>query len=168
MISKLNRFAPLGIICFWALLTFGAYFAFNEFFKPVPQVITSSGDLVITRSRDGHFYADGAINGSPVRFLLDTGASLVVVSEPFAKSVGLLSGEPTTFKTANGDLAGYIAKDAVVTVGTLSVSSLRVGVGLRGLEGTAGKEKQGALLGQNFLSKFDVMMGKDQMTLRKR
>jgi aspartyl protease family protein len=168
MISQLNRFAPLGIICFWALLTLGAYFAFNEFFKPVPQVISGSGDLVITRSRDGHFYADGTINGSPVRFLLDTGASLVVVSEPFAKSVGLLSGEPTTFKTTNGDLAGYIAKDATVSVGTLSVSRLRVGVGLRGLDGDSGSAMRGALLGQNFLSKFDVTMGKDQMTLRKR
>ena len=162
MISQLKRLAPMGIICFWALLTLGAYFAFNEFFKPVPQLITSSGDLVLTRSRDGHFYADGAVNGAPVRFLVDTGASLVVVNENLARTVGLNSGEPTVFRTANGELQGYIAPNATVALGTLSISNSGVGGGL------AGHSEREALLGQNFLSKFDVTIGKDQMTLRKR
>jgi aspartyl protease family protein len=166
MISKLNRLAPLGIICFWALLTLGAYFAFNEFFKPVPQVITSSGDLLLTRARDGHFYAEGAVNGTPVRFLVDTGATLVVVNEKLARSVGLTAGEPTVFRTANGALQGYIASNATVAVGTLSISNMRVGVGLA-LGSSHGSERE-ALLGQNFLSKFDVVIRQDQMTLRMR
>ena len=162
MISASNRLAPLGIVTFWLLLMAGVYLGFGHFMKPKPQVITSTGDLVIERSRDGHFYADGVINGAKVRFLMDTGASLVVVSEPFAKSIGLNAGEPTTFHTANGTLSGYIAPKAAISVGPLSISDIRVGVGLRGLaDGTA-------LLGQNFLSKFDVTIGKDQMTIKKR
>jgi len=166
MISKSNRLAPLGIVTFWLLLMAAMYFGLNHFMKPKPQVITSSGDLVLTRERDGHFYADGSINGAKVRFLLDTGASLVVVGEQFAKSVGLTSGEPTTFQTANGNLAGYVAPNADVAVGSLRVSSIRVGVGLV-MEGS-GTNSSTVLLGQNFLSKFDVTIGKDEMILRKR
>jgi aspartyl protease family protein len=166
VISKSNRLAPLGIVTFWLLLMAVMYFGFNYFMKPTPQVITSSGDLVLSRERDGHFYADGTINGAKVRFLVDTGASLIAVSEPFAKSVGLLSGEPTTFHTANGSRAGYVAANADVVVGSLRVSSLRVGVGLV-VEGNS-TDAPTVLLGQNFLSKFDVTIGKDEMTLHKR
>lgn len=138
------------------------YVGFNYVMQPTQQVVSSTGDLVLTRARDGHFYADGTLNGSNVRFLVDTGASLVVVSAPFAKSIGLTAGEPTTFHTANGSLSGYIAPKAAISVGPLSISDIRVGVGLRGLaDGTA-------LLGQNFLSKFDVTIGKDQMVIKKR
>lgn len=162
MISTSNRLAPLGIVAFWLLLMAVLYFGFSHFMKPTKQVVSSTGDLVLTRARDGHFYADGTLNGAHVRFLVDTGASLVVVSEPFAKSIGLTAGEPTTFNTANGSLPGYIAPRAAITVGSLSISQLRVGVGLRGLaDGTA-------LLGQNFLSKFDVTIGKDKMTIKQR
>ena len=167
MISTSNRLAPLGIIAFWLLLMAGMYFGFHHFMKPTPQVVSSTGDLVLTRARDGHFYADGTINGAKVRFLVDTGASLVVVSEPFAKSVGLSTGEPASFHTANGTRPGYIAPNAAVSVGSLSVSSLRVGVGLD-LGANAEHAVQTALLGQNFLAKFDVTIGKDQMTLRRR
>jgi aspartyl protease family protein len=166
MVTLQNRLAPLGIICFWALLTWGAYFAFSEFFKPIPQVISTSGDLILTRSKDGHFYAQGTVNGAAVRFLVDTGASLVVVDETLARSVGLTYGEPTVFRTANGSLQGYIAPNATVTVGSLSISNMRVGVGLR--VGSEGHGEREALLGQNFLSKFDVTMSQDQLTLRKR
>jgi aspartyl protease family protein len=166
MISKSNRLAPLGIVAFWLLLMTALYFGFNHVMKPTPQLITSTGDLVLTRERDGHFYADGTINGAKVRFLVDTGASLIAVSEPFAKSVGLTSGEPTTFQTANGSRPGYVAPNADVAVGSLRVSSLRVGVGLV-MDGNS-TEVPTVLLGQNFLSKFDVAIGKDAMVLRKR
>ncbi|MDI9334374.1 MAG: TIGR02281 family clan AA aspartic protease [Cytophagales bacterium] len=166
MVSTFNRLAPLGVVTFWLALMVGVYFGFNHFMKPKPQVITSTGDLVIERSRDGHFYADGAINGARVRFLVDTGASLVAVSESFAKNVGLSTGEPTTFHTANGSRAGYIAPSAEVSVGSMFISSIRVGVGLTGHD--AKGEPPTALLGQNFLSKFDVTIGKDQMTIKQR
>ena len=56
--------------------------------------------------KDGHFYASGSINGRPVNFLVDTRATLVTVSETFAREAGLSSGIPTVFRTANGDLQG--------------------------------------------------------------
>jgi aspartyl protease family protein len=137
------------------------YLGFKQYEKP-KTVISANGDLVIKRARDGHFYVAGEVNGKPVKFLVDTGASLVGVSEKFAQKAGLTGGEPTVFRTANGELAGRIIANVPITVGPIAVSGIRVGVGLEG------HEVSDALLGQNFLSKFDVLLRQDQMILRKR
>lgn len=154
------KWGPFGIVVFWAVVMGLLYLLMTHYLKPKPVTITASGDLVIARSRDGHFYAAGSVNGRPVRFLVDTGASLVTVSEPFARAAGIVGGMPTTFRTANGDLAGRIVSDVPVSLGPIDISGVRVGVGLVG--GDAGD----ALLGQSFLSKFDITLTKEHMTLR--
>ena len=150
------------IVLFWLAIAGALYLAASLYLKPKPQIITASGDLVLPRDRDGHFYAVGSVNGQSVRFLVDTGASLVTVSEQFAGTVGLTGGVPTFFKTANGDLPGRIVPEATVEVGPLAVSDLRVGVGF------LGQTSSNALLGQNFLSKFDISLDHEQMILHKR
>ena len=161
VVSRGNRWAPLGIVIFWLAIMAALYFGFKQYEKP-KTVISANGDLVIKRAHDGHFYVTGQINGKPVKFLVDTGASLVGVSEKFAQKSGLTGGEPTVFRTANGELAGRIIANVPISVGPIAVSGIRVGVGLEG------HEVSDALLGQNFLSKFDVLLNQDQMILRKR
>ncbi len=161
-ISKGLKWAPLGMVLVWLVVMAALYFAINYFQKPKPLVISASGDLIIPRARDGHFYATGSVNGKPVNFLVDTGATLVGVSEKFANGAGLSSGEPTVFRTANGNLPGRIVSGVPIRVGPISVSSVRVGVGLEG------HDISDALLGQNFLSKFEITLEKEQMILRKR
>lgn len=156
------RWGPAGIAAFWLACMGLLYLAMNHYLQPKPVVVTAAGDLVITRSRDGHFYAQGTVGGQPVRFLVDTGATLVVVSEKFAHSAGLAGGRPMTFRTANGELPGRVVADVPVAVGPVAVSAVQVGVGLAG--GDAGD----ALLGQSFLSRFDIVLSRDQMVLRKR
>ncbi len=162
MISLSNRLAPLIIIAFWLVVMAMVYTGITHFSKAKPQVVSSLGELVLTRERDGHFYADGDVNGQSVRFLVDTGASLVVIDQALANRAGLDTGEPMIFNTANGQLKGYAAPNAVVRIGPLTISNIRVGVGLN-----AGFGAQ-ALLGQNFLSKFDVSISGQEMILRKR
>ena len=161
VVSRGNKWAPLGIVLFWLAIMAALYFGFKQYEKP-KMVISANGDVVIKRARDGHFYVAGHVNGKPVKFLVDTGASLVGVSEKFAQKAGLVGGEPTVFRTANGELAGRIVANVPINVGPITVSAIRVGVGLEGHEVTD------ALLGQNFLSKFDVLLRQDQMILRKR
>ena len=161
VVSRGNRWAPLGIVVFWLAVMGALYLGFKQYEKP-KTVISANGDLVIKRARDGHFYVAGQVNGKPVKFLVDTGASLVGVSEKFAQKAGLTGGEPTVFRTANGELAGRIIANVPIDVGPIAVSGIRVGVGLEG------HEINDALLGQNFLSKFDVLLRQDQMILRKR
>jgi aspartyl protease family protein len=156
------KMAPLGIIVFWMVVIASLYVAMNHYLQPRQAVISSNGDLVIPRSRDGHFYATGAVNGHPVNFLVDTGASLVTVSHQFARKASIPRGEPTVFKTANGELSGSVVSGVEVSVGPMVVIRVRLGVGLEG------QDEDAALLGQSFLSKFDVMLQKKQMILRPR
>lgn len=156
------RWGLLVITTFWLLVLGTLYAVMHQYLKPKPVTITASGALVIPQSRDGHFYATGSVNGKPVTFMVDTGASLVTVSAPFAHSAGMGVGAPTVFKTANGDLQGRIVPDVPVTLGPIQVSGVRVGVGL------VGGAVDEALLGQSFLSKFNITLSEDQMTLRPR
>lgn len=161
-IPKSLKWAPFWIVVFWAVIMSGLYVAMNQYLKPKPLVVSASGDLVIPRARDGHFYASGSVNGKPASFLVDTGASLVTVSEKFAREAGMSKGVPAVFHTANGDMPGRIVADVPVTLGPIAVSGVRIAVGF------VGREASDALLGQSFLSKFEIILQKDQMTLRKR
>jgi aspartyl protease family protein len=156
------KWGPLGIVVFWMVVMGGLYLAMTHYLKPKPVTVSATGNLIIPRDRDGHFYAVGAINGQPITFLVDTGASLVTVSEALAQSAGLGRGVPTVFQTANGTLNGRIVNDVTVTLGPLTVSGLRVGVGL------VGGVQDKALLGQGFLARFDITLSKDQMMLKAR
>jgi aspartyl protease family protein len=161
VLSKGSKWTSFGILVFWLTIMTALYFGVKQFERP-KAVISANGDLVIQRARDGHFYVEGLVNGSSVKFLVDTGASLVGVSDKFAQQAGLTGGEVTTFNTAKGEMQGRIIANVPIEVGSIAVSGLRVGVGLEG------GEFNDALLGQNFLSKFDVLLRQDQMILRKR
>lgn len=161
-ISRGLKWGPLGIVVFWLAVMSLLYMAMNHYLKPKPLTVSASGDLVIPRARDGHFYAAGSVNGKRANFLVDTGASLVTVSEKFAREAGIAAGEATVFQTANGDMRGRIVPDVPVGLGPIAVSGVRVGVGF------VGHDVDDALLGQSFLSKFEIVLQKDQMTLRKK
>ncbi|MBV5298694.1 MAG: TIGR02281 family clan AA aspartic protease [Rhodoferax sp.] len=161
-LSRGLKWAPLGIVMFWLVVMGLLYALMTHYLQPRPVRISANGDLVIPRARNGHFYAAGSVNGKPVSFMVDTGASMVTVSETFARQAGISGGVATVFKTANGDLAGRIVADVPVTLGPIRVSGVRLAVGL------VGGEPDDALLGQGFLSKFEVILSKDQMILRPR
>ena len=146
----------------WLAIMGGGYLVAQRFLAAPQVTVTAQGDLRIPRARNGHFMVQGTVNGRPVEFLVDTGASSVVVSEAFAREAGLQGGTPTTFQTANGLLQGRTVRNVPVTVGPLSVSGTTVGVGLSG----PGADR--ALLGQSFLSRFDVSISAQEMVIRKR
>lgn len=154
------RWAPLGIVAFWLVVMAALYGLMTLVLKPPAVTVSANGDLSILRARDGHFYANGTVNGHPVRFLVDTGATTVVVSEAVAQAAGLSGGQATVFRTANGNLPGRVVGNVQVGVGPVQVSGLRVGVGL------VGGDSDRALLGQNFLSRFNITLSGDEMVLR--
>ena len=147
------RWGPLVILLFWLVVMGALYAVMRQVLKPPPLTVSVSGELVIPRARDGHFYARGQVHGQPVTFL-------VVVSQEFARTAGMAPGEATTFRTASGELQGRIVKGVTVSVGPASVSGTRVGVGL------VGPDPSVALLGQSFLSRFEIMLSGDNMVLR--
>jgi aspartyl protease family protein len=156
------RWGPFWIVMFWLLVMGVLYMAMSHYLKPGQLVVTATGELVIPRAKDGHFYAQGFVNGKSANFMVDTGATLVTVSDQFAREAGLAWGETAVFQTANGEITGRVVAGVPVTVGPTGVSGVKVAVGF------VGYGNDSALLGQSFLSKFDVILQKDQMILRKR
>ncbi len=148
------------------LIFFGAMYLFLDA-KMQPQIATvtsldmARGEVVIQRSRDGHYYVGGAINGQPLTFMVDTGASTVVVSADLAVKIGLPRGVPTQFNTAGGMVWGETVSDQAVVAGGIQLKGLSVGVVMQKMD-----QRDSALLGQNFLRYIDVIQSGDQMVLR--
>lgn len=152
----------IGMALFWLAALAVMYVAMERYLQPASAVVTAEGSLLLQRHRDGHFYADGSINGQPVRFMVDTGASSIAVTDALAQRAGLAGGEVVQFRTANGTRMGRLVRAQSITVGPLQARNLTVGTGY------TGSSEQDALLGQNFLRQFDVLMRSDVMELRPR
>ncbi len=153
-----------------ALLVWGAiaamlvvgYWLWNEGPEPPPAALSVSGEtIILSRARDGHFHAELAVNGTPVRFMVDTGATVIVLSRKDAAAAGI---DPDSLlylgraRTANGTvrtapvrldslaLAGRVDRDVPATVsdGDLGIS----------------------LLGMSFLDRFSrIEIAGDEMRL---
>jgi aspartyl protease family protein len=152
----------IPMMIFWCVVMGLLYLLMTHYLKPKQAQVQANGDLVIKRSPDGHFYTPGLVNGQEAIFMVDTGASLVSVSEAFAQKAHLSGGMPTTFQSANGEHPGRVVDGVEVAIGPVRVGPVKVGVGLH-----MGDDNE-ALLGQSFLSKFDITMNKNQMVLRAR
>lgn len=150
----------LGFAAFWLLIAAVGYVAIDAVIAPkVARAVATDerGTVVIDRSYDQHFYVAGSINDHPVTFMVDTGASVVSVSEELARQIGLPPGAPAVFDTFGGRIAGRIVPEASVRAGGIRVDGIRVGVGATG---------QQALLGQNFLNKLELSQTGERMILR--
>ncbi|RRD55765.1 TIGR02281 family clan AA aspartic protease [Comamonadaceae bacterium OH2545_COT-014] len=163
--STLRR-STLALLAFWLLVAglLWAGFSWHEARQraALQPYAASDGALVIPRSPDGHFYVAGEINHQPVRFLVDTGASGVAISEAVARAAQLPPGHPITLQTANGEREGRIVHGVPVRAGHLAHNRTSVTVGLR----TGAPDA--ALLGQSFLRHFDVRISHGEMALRPR
>jgi aspartyl protease family protein len=142
------------------VLVFGAiylYFDARQKSGIAIAIESTHGEVQIPRSRDGHYYVKGAINGHPVTFMVDTGASSVSIDQDTARSARLPHGTPSRFETAGGAIIGEIVADQAVLAGGIAVEGISIAVGTHG---------KIALLGQNFLRKVEMVQSGDTMTLR--
>jgi aspartyl protease family protein len=162
-VQRTVRRGAWGITAFWLLLLGLLFFGFDHFEQRRVAAYQAheggAGELVIPRGRDGHFYVDGQVNGQAVSFLVDTGASSVTVSEALAQRAGLQGGQSVTFQTANGTLPGRVLRQVPVRVGHLALPGVTVAVGM------VGKPPEIALLGQSFLSRYDIQILQHEMRL---
>ena len=125
---------------------------------------TAAGEkeVVLTRGSTGHFFADATVNDhGPVEFIVDTGASIVALSVPDAKALGV-EVDPSQFMVvgegAGGPVRGQEVILASVDVGGIKVEHVKAVV----LEGS-----NMSLLGQTFLTHVDhVDMSGDYLSLR--
>lgn len=118
--------------------------------------------LVLNADGQGHFFTTGVINGVSVRFLVDTGASMISLGASDARRMGLdfNRGQKGLSQTANGQ----------VVVSKIQLDSVRVGgVTLHQVDAVIHQTDMPiALLGMSFLNRMEMLRDGNTMTLKKR
>lgn len=116
-------------------------------------------EVVLQRNKFGHYVTDGQINGRPVTFMLDTGATGVAISEAMASYLGLQRGRAFPTQTANGMSTSYAVTLDQVNVGAIELNDVPAGI-------TPGLQTEEILLGMSFLKHIEFTQRGDTLTLR--
>jgi aspartyl protease family protein len=155
------RRVPVGktlkMVLAWVLIFAAGFaiFALREDFKALGSRLwaavtgsnvqeTQNGELRIAMAEDGHFWVDAELNGRPVRFLIDSGATVTTVGPGTAEQAGVqASGGRTLVDTANG----------IAQVDRGSADLLKVGpIERRNFSLFIAREDATNVIGMNFLS----------------
>jgi aspartyl protease family protein len=139
----------------WALIFIGALAAVGLWQDVRPrlapaQIIRGDGVIEVDRDQSGHFSLTALVNGAPVAFLIDTGASNVVLSLKDAERAGI-NVDDLTFtgraQTANGTVRTAPVKIDTLSLGGIQDDRVRAYV-------TDG-DLFGSLLGMDYLRRYD-------------
>lgn len=111
----------------------------------------------------GHFITTVYINGAPVKFLVDTGATMLTLGNSEAKRLGInyLKGQRTVVMTANGPAQVYLVKVDGIKLGSITINNVDTLV-------AEGDQVSIGLLGMSFLNHFEMRRDSDSLTLTKR
>ena len=117
---------------------------------------------ILKDSRNAGYFVDGLINGQPVRFLVDTGATSVAMSEVQAGRLGILhrvEGKRIGVGTAAGSAIGHRVTLRSVSLGGVRLNDIEAVV----IEGDSPRR---VLLGMNVLSHFEMDQRENLLILR--
>lgn len=123
----------------------------------------SSAVAIITADGRGQFFTSGEVNGNSMRFLVDTGASSVVLPRSFAVRAGVALG--------NAQSVGVSTANGRVRAGKVMLNTVRVGgVTANMVEAIVMEDAQlpVALLGMSFLKRTTMKNEGDRLTLSQR
>jgi aspartyl protease family protein len=122
------------------------------------------GNVTLYPDRGGHFFVDGLVNGTNVRFMVDTGATVVAMSSAVANRIGIdyrKHGRPGMASTPAGYVNTYNVTLSAVQVGGITLHNVAGSV----IEGSHPRE---ALLGMSFLGHLDMKRDGEKMELSER
>ncbi len=156
----------MAIACIIGLALLTYYFNGVEERKRNPNtapdslVYANQVEVPLQQNRQGHYVVTGTINGKRVEFLLDTGATEVVIPEPIAQKLGLPYGQRGRAMTANG----------AITVYDTHIDDLMIGeIHLKDIDASINPSMRGAiLLGMSALRQIEFVQQGNTLTLRQR
>nr|WP_319948708.1 TIGR02281 family clan AA aspartic protease [uncultured Shimia sp.] len=140
----------------WVLIFLGVIVAIGmwgdirDTVRPTQAVFSDEGRIEIPRSQDGHYRLTLTINGKPILFVVDTGASQVVLSKADAAKAGLDLENLVYYGralTANGEVRTAPVTLKEVKIGTLTDRNVAAQVN--------GGELDQSLLGMSYLQRFE-------------
>ncbi|TVU90202.1 MULTISPECIES: retropepsin-like aspartic protease family protein [Halomonadaceae] len=160
-----QRGSIVMMLLFWVLLmavgTWWIHGGLEKMMRPnanIVHTLPAGEPVTLQRNRAGHFEAPGRINGTPVTFLLDTGATYVAVPSELADELGLQPGRSAWFNTANGRVEGTLTELAEVSLGGLKVQNVQGSI-------SPGMERDTVLLGMSFLNLLSIEIQAGEMVL---
>lgn len=118
--------------------------------------------IVLHASSHGHFRTPGQINGRTVDFLVDTGASVVSISQSQADAIGLKyqDGTRIVLSTANGQVVGWQTRLDRVRLGSVEIFGIEAMV--------SPSSMPYVLLGNSYLTRFQMTRTNDELVLEQR
>lgn len=126
-----------------------------------PESNTENGvtEVVLQRNRGGHYVASGLINDEEAVFLLDTGATDVVVSQDLAERAGLEAGAMQYAMTANGRISVRATRLDRLKLGNIELRDVSASIN----PSMGGRQ---VLLGMSALGQVEFSQQGEQLTLR--
>lgn len=119
--------------------------------------------IILTADSRGHFVTTGVVNGVSLQFMVDTGATSVVLPSADARRAGIsyLAGGRVLTQTANGVVPVYTVKLDTLRVGDITVNNVDAAV-------IEGEKLPFALLGMSFLNRMEMRRDGGTLTLIRR
>lgn len=117
-----QQLAIWGLIFLGVIAGYGLWEDIRHTVMPQQAVLSDTGQITVPRARDGHYYLSLEVNGTPITFLVDTGASEIVLTQNDAKRLGIDIAALNYFgraMTANGEV-----RTARVTLETVALDSI--------------------------------------------
>lgn len=134
---------------------------FNPNQRPSTQALQNGGfELALQRNRQGHYVMSGDISGEPAIFLLDTGATDVVIPAELANRAGLQPGQAMRAMTANGPVTVYTTNIPILHLGDITLYDVRASI-------NPAMQGDTVLLGMSALRHVEFSQRADTLTLRR-
>jgi aspartyl protease family protein len=162
-----KRAGKVLMLLAWAAGMFLATRYFGEWEQrqenPNAVITSQHGDgyieVQLAGNRQGHFVSTGKINGHPVQFLLDTGATDVSIPGDVADALRLSRGAPVEVNTANGRTQGFRTSLERLQIGDIVLRNVRALV-MPGMDG------EQVLLGMSAMKQLEFTQRGGNMLLR--
>jgi aspartyl protease family protein len=126
--------------------------------NPDTETGAQSHKVELDRNRAGHYLVTGTINKMPAEFLLDTGATDVVIPAALAANMRLNRGRPTRAMTANGPVTVYATTIDELSIGGISLYNVRASL-------NPAMAAPQILLGMSALKQIEFIQRGDSLTL---
>ncbi|MBV1863424.1 MAG: TIGR02281 family clan AA aspartic protease [Rhodobacteraceae bacterium] len=150
--QTVQQAAIWGLIFAGVILAYGFSDTLRNQLLPSRAVQINAESYTLERQRDGHFYLTLKVNNQPIEFIIDTGASQIVLSKADAHEIGF---DPEALAylgratTANGQVKTASVVLDLIEFGEISDQGIRAAVN--------GGDMEGSLLGMTYLSRFQEL-----------